>query len=365
LLDPLIDGAPCGYLAFDDAGTLTLVNATLSVALGYPPGTLQGTPLERLLPLPERIFLDTHLRPLLRLEGRADEIYLALRTAGGDALPVLGNAVRRVVDGTPRTECVLLTIRRRGEYEQRLLEARRVAEDSLRAERELIAAREAQAAELRDFAGRLRALAQHLDDSGASERRAAARELHEGIAQELASLRLGLASLRSALERGGDGRPALERLQGVAGRSLERVRELSYELHPPTLEHGGLPTALVTLARDCADREGIAVAADVDPALPRLPSATELAVYRFAEEALDNAARHAAARSIVLAALVSDGALRVEVRDDGIGMSGEDRAAPGGMGLLVASERLGRVGGSLEFPPSHGSGTVVRATVPL
>jgi signal transduction histidine kinase len=364
MLDPRIDGAPAGYLALDDAGTLSVVNATLSVALGHPPETLRGTPFERLLPLPERIFLETHLRPLLRLEGRADEIYLTLRTAAGDTLPVLGNAVRRLVDGAPLTELVLLTIRRRGEYEQQLLQARRAAEQTLRAERELVAARDAQAAELSELTARLRGLVQHLDESGASERREAARELHEGIAQELASLRLGLASLRSSLDHGHDGHAALDRLQDVAVRSIDRVRELSHDLHPPGLEHGGLATALAALARAFATRERIEVHAEIATSLPRLAPAAELAVYRSTEEALDNAARHAAARTIGLAARCVDGRLQVDVSDDGVGMTRDDRADSGGMGLLVAAERLARVGGTLEFPATA-LGAVVRASVPL
>lgn len=138
-MDDLLNTAPCGFLSFADDGKITLVNATLLDSLGYEPGELQGCYIETILPVASRIFYQTHFFPLLKLHGRAEEIYLSLRTKAGSDVPVLANAVRRVREGTAANDCILVQMRQRSEYEDEILRAKRAAEEATRAKDEFLA----------------------------------------------------------------------------------------------------------------------------------------------------------------------------------------------------------------------------------
>lgn len=123
----LLANAPAGFVAFRDDGTVTFANATLERLLGRAPGALEGTPLESILTVPSRIFYQTHFFPMLKLHGRADEIYLTLQGAA-DTVHVLANVVRHDDASEARNDCVLLPIHERRKYEEELLKAKKSAE---------------------------------------------------------------------------------------------------------------------------------------------------------------------------------------------------------------------------------------------
>src|SRR5688500_7595232 len=95
----LLDHAPCGFVSFGDDGEILVANHTLATMLGYEPDILVGRPVETLLTTPTRIFYQTHFFPMLRLHGRADEMFLTLRSQDGTPVHVLGNASRVERDG--------------------------------------------------------------------------------------------------------------------------------------------------------------------------------------------------------------------------------------------------------------------------
>ncbi|MEJ7811738.1 MAG: ATP-binding protein [Gemmatimonadaceae bacterium] len=134
-MDDLLNTAPCGFVSFTDDGRITAANATLAEMLGHAEGELTDRPLESLLTIASRIFFQTHLFPLLRLHGRAEEIFVTLRARDGADVPVLVNVARRERDGVVVSDCVLVPLRRRNLYEEQLLQARRAAEEA-RAEAE-------------------------------------------------------------------------------------------------------------------------------------------------------------------------------------------------------------------------------------
>jgi PAS domain S-box-containing protein len=155
-VDDLLDTAPCGYLAFGDDGVLVLVNRTLLEMLGYQRDELIGRHVERILTIGSRIFYQTHWFPLLRLHGRAEEIFLMLRAKTGEDIGVLVNALRREENGAVSYHCVLMRVRERQKYEDELLRARRAAEA---AQAEL----EVQKRELQDINGLLEAQAVEME----------------------------------------------------------------------------------------------------------------------------------------------------------------------------------------------------------
>jgi PAS domain S-box-containing protein len=129
-MDSLLDTAPCGFVAFRDDGTIHEINVTLATLLGYTRFELLSWHIEKILPPGGRIFYHTHVFPLLKMHGRVDEIYLTLRTKNGDDIPVLMNAVRREREGMPLSDCVFMKMIQRHEYEDQLLQARRMAEEA-------------------------------------------------------------------------------------------------------------------------------------------------------------------------------------------------------------------------------------------
>src|SRR6185312_14008599 len=95
VLDPLLDSAPCGFVSFLDDGRVRVANRTLLEMLGYTLDEVLDKHIESILAVGSRIFYQTHFFPLLRLHGRADEIFLLLRGKSGEDVAVLANAVRR------------------------------------------------------------------------------------------------------------------------------------------------------------------------------------------------------------------------------------------------------------------------------
>ena len=126
----LLDTVPFGFVSFADDGTVRLANRTLLDMLGMEREALVGRHVERVFTVGTKIFYQTHLFPLLRMHGRAEEIFLVLRAASGEEVAVLVNAVRRERDGEPSTDCAMMRVRERRKFEDALLRAKREAEEA-------------------------------------------------------------------------------------------------------------------------------------------------------------------------------------------------------------------------------------------
>jgi len=129
-LDPLLDTAPCGFVSFADDGRVVAANGTLLAMLGFAQEEVVGRSIETIFTVGARIFYQTHFFPLLRLHGRADEIFFLLRTKAGDDVAAIANAVRRERDGEWVTDCVMLRVSERQKFEDALLRAKKAAEDA-------------------------------------------------------------------------------------------------------------------------------------------------------------------------------------------------------------------------------------------
>ncbi len=127
-VDLLLDTLPCGVLSLDDDMRVVLTNETLRALLGYDVGELEGRPLSALLTVAGRMFLQTHLLPMLRVQGRADELFLPLRRKDGTDVGALANLVRHARGGATVVDCALFEARERRKYEDELLRARRSAD---------------------------------------------------------------------------------------------------------------------------------------------------------------------------------------------------------------------------------------------
>ena len=197
------------------------------------------------------------------------------------------------------------------------------------------------------------------------ERRRLARELHDGLGQNLTALANRLVRLRDAL---GDAAPELreqaEAAIAMCRGSLEDTRQLSRLLRPPILDDLGLEAALHWLARSVDDSGAMAVVTEIEP-LPALEGEMQTLLFRVAQEALTNAARHASAQSVLISLAARDGAVQLQAIDDGVGCDVERALRSGGSGLGGMRERLRLYGGRLELRSAPGQGTRLRAVVPL
>jgi PAS domain S-box-containing protein len=201
------------------------------------------------------------------------------------------------------------------------------------------------------------------------ERRRVARDLHDGLGQELTALILGLKALEQSVPEDAPGRDRLrevERIVNVIGRE---AHDLAVELRPTALDDLGLPAALTAYVDRWSERTGIA--ADFEPVGlggDRLPPEVETTAYRVVQEALNNVAKHAGARRVTVMVSRQGGELVAMVEDDGRGFDpGRDGLGSGGrsLGLLGMRERVGLVGGALVIESGEGEGTVVQARIPL
>ncbi len=129
-MDPTLDTAPCGFLTFTDDGTVQSVNRTLLDLLGRSRSAVEGTSIETLLSPGAKLFYNTHLFPLLRMQGQVEEMYLAFCTADGEKVQCLLNASRTDRNGSPLNEAVLLPFDERNEYEEEILRAKKAAEEA-------------------------------------------------------------------------------------------------------------------------------------------------------------------------------------------------------------------------------------------
>ena len=194
------------------------------------------------------------------------------------------------------------------------------------------------------------------------ERARWARELHDESLQDLAGLKILLASGRRGAA---DDRLAttVDEAIGRLSQSIEGLRGLIADLRPAALDQLGVAAALDGLAERTRSTAGLDVRLAVDLDEDRLDDDVASTVYRLVQESLTNVAKHADATTVDVSVTTAADAVAVEVRDDGAGF--DTGAAGGGFGLVGMRERVELASGSLRVVSAPGHGTVVRAHIPL
>ncbi|AZO81996.1 MULTISPECIES: PAS domain-containing sensor histidine kinase [unclassified Bosea (in: a-proteobacteria)] len=169
------DNAPCGYLSIASTGEIVLANRTLATWLGHDAAALSGKRLYDVLPFTGRVYWETHLRPLLKIQGNIDGVALDFLSAAGETIPCFASAVESAGDA-PTVKLAIFKAAERRQFEQSLLKARAAAQENLRSERATAELREQFIAvlghDLRNplagFAGGVRLLArENLSEKGA------------------------------------------------------------------------------------------------------------------------------------------------------------------------------------------------------
>lgn len=217
--------------------------------------------------------------------------------------------------------------------------------------------------DLRRNLDELRALTAKLLRSQEEERRQIALELHDSVSQQLAILANEVERLRQNISAdSGQLLTRLEHLRDRTGSLADEVRRISHKLHPSAIEDLGLPVALRGLVADFSEREGMPANFSHRNVPAKLPVEIALPLYRIAEEALRNVARHAGRTHVRVGLSATSAGLRLTVRDLGDGF---DPAESRGSGIVAIEELSRLIGGTFRITSELGEGTTIHVDVPL
>lgn len=225
-------------------------------------------------------------------------------------------------------------------------------------------------AESRELHGQLRHLTRQIITAQEEERKKISRELHDDVMQTLVGINSALANLAG---EGSSVAPSdlglkIARTQRLVKESLLAVRQFARDLRPSVLDDFGLVAALQAYTEGLAAKEKFRVTLTTSGDLEPLDNIRRTVLFRVAQEALTNVARHAHASAVALRVTAIPGTVRMEVRDNGRSFPVQATLAPGKnqrLGLLGMRERVEMIGGTLLIKSAPGRGTLLCAEIPF
>ncbi|MDQ1651148.1 MAG: hypothetical protein QOI35_348 [Cryptosporangiaceae bacterium] len=196
----------------------------------------------------------------------------------------------------------------------------------------------------------------------AEERQRLAREIHDGIAQELVIVGYGIDNAVAELPDGAEvAANRLHALRAEVTRVITELRLSLFELRTDVERHGGLASAIAEYARTVGSSAGLRVHLSLDESTARLPAAVESELLRIAQEAVTNARKHANAANLWVGCEIDPPYAKVEVSDDGRGIG--EAGGDGSYGLSIMAERAERIRADLEIVARDPCGTTVRVVL--
>jgi signal transduction histidine kinase len=232
---------------------------------------------------------------------------------------------------------------------------KKMLDEGKRSEEKLTRSRE----RLRNLTGRLHSLLEE-------ERSRISREIHDELGQALTAMKLDLSSLKRGLLSDGlvERSAKVHEIERAATRVIRTVRKIATELRPGILDELGVVAAIEWIAKDFQKRTGICCKVAIK-AVGKISGTTlATAIFRIVQEALTNVMRHAAASQVNLSLEKKDGALLLEVRDNGIGIKEGRIFDTKSLGLIGIRERVLLLGGIAEISGKPGEGTLVKVVLP-
>lgn len=280
-------------------------------------------------------------------------------------LAELGEAAERIASGNLETPVPPLGDDEVGRLSHSFESMRQALQQSLE---QLTQGRDRLEARVKERTRQLTELLSKLVTVQEEERKRLARELHDETCQTLVALGMKLDAALAAPSSDA-ARERLGEAKAFAGRTLEEMHRLIYDLRPSVLDDLGLLPAIRWLGERNLTPLGIAVRCEMEEPGRRLAPEADTMLFRAVQEALQNVARHSGADSVLIQVGPQGDALEVEIEDDGKGFDPTTVAEPSpagrGLGLLGMRERLALVGGSAQIDSAPGSGTRVVLTVPF
>jgi two-component system NarL family sensor kinase len=214
---------------------------------------------------------------------------------------------------------------------------------------------------------RARLFAQSAELGAAEERNRLAREIHDTLAQGLAAISMQLETADVLLDAGADParvQQAVQQALALTRANLDEARRSVLDLRAAPLEGRTLTEALTALVAEWSAKWSVPARLEVAGPQRALPHAVETSLYRIAQEALSNVARHAAARHVVVRLTMHGAQAQLDVEDDGRGFDAA-HIPPGRYGLIGLNERARLLGGSLVLESTPDEGTRIEVTIPL
>ena len=342
-LAAIVDSAMDAIISVDAQQRVVLFNRAAEEVFGVRRAEALGSPLDRFLPARFRAAHRAHIEHFgrtgvtSRRMGDVTTLW-ALRTNEkneGEEFPIEASISQAGGAGERYYTVILRDITRRKEYEDALKASQR---------------------ELRELSARVL-------EAREDEKARIARELHDELGQLLTALKMDLGALREQLPPGLQPRAA--EMSALLDRTVTSTRRISADLRPLMLDDLGLADAAAWLVDDFAKHSGIACRIELPEDFPPVSKPLGTAVYRAIQESLTNIARHSGAKSAWVALAIANGALQVEVEDDGRGIAPDDMAKAKSLGLRGMRERVAFLGGSLEVARAPRGGTRIKLSVPL
>jgi len=222
--------------------------------------------------------------------------------------------------------------------------------------------------ELLNASEELRELSARILQAQDEERRRIARELHDGVGQLLAALGMEASNVARESDRlNSRAAASLKNIESLIAQMNTDIRTMSHLLYPPLLDEVGLQSALKNYVTGFAERSGIHVSLELPAAIERLDRDYELSLFRIVQECLTNIHRHSGSKTASIRIVRNDGAMVLEVRDEGRGMPAERlseiQSRGSGVGIRGMRERTLQLSGTMSIE-SNGSGTTINVVIP-
>ena len=227
------------------------------------------------------------------------------------------------------------------------------------------AALEQQQALLERHQAEIRALNEQLIKAQEAERMRISGELHDGVLQQITSFTLRLGKVKRQVPPDSEAKATVSVLQQELIQIGTDIRHISHELHPALLQDAGLPAALSAYCEEFTKVRGVSVSCETDESVKELSPGAALCLYRIAQEALGNAAKHSATKKVEVRLTRADGRVCLSVSDDGVGCDPNQTGKSGGLGVINMRERVLQLNGRFEFDSARGRGTTVKAEIPF
>jgi len=218
---------------------------------------------------------------------------------------------------------------------------------------------------LEQHQGEIRALNEKMIRAQEAERMRISGELHDGILQQITSFTLRLAKVRRQVPPDSEVIGTVNDLRQQLIQIGTDIRHLSHELHPALLQESGLPAALCAYCEEFSSVRGLPVLCEAERSVEELSPGAALCLYRIAQEALGNAAKHSEATMVEVRLAGTAGRVCLSVSDNGKGCDRSKIGNSGGLGLISMRERVLQLEGTFAFDSEPGRGTTVKVEIPF
>ena len=220
--------------------------------------------------------------------------------------------------------------------------------------------------ELKKSYRQLRNLSEHLQSIREEERMNIAREIHDELGQALTALKIDISMIGNKLYP--DHKPLVEKTESIMERidaTIQVVKKICTELRPTVLDHFGLSAAIEWQAEDFQKRTGINCKVSFHPEDIVLDQDISIVIFRIFQEALTNIMRHADATEVKASLKAKDGMIKLEVMDNGKGITEEEITNSNSFGLLGIRERVNFLGGNVTISGISNKGTTIKVNIPF